>query len=340
MPLAGDRYRMKDGVTRLGEAFFNRVFSDVDMRLATLEERKLAWEAAVQELTTFGLQRIDAALLTTMSTINQRAQEADALVAGMQAQLDESLQLVPQALEAANEALDNVEQALGQLPEARGVPVPAVENALQLLRVNATGTAYEPVPMPAIADEVLLAAAPDTGITTLAAGEEAGQLLMVPGYGVYQWDAISTEPPDGEICIAPAAGDGRWWMVAPAWDFVWSHLSPVFDAARDQVDETISAAILPVQDQFTALQGRLLTAAASLDYGSIAAANAATLTLAVAGAAVGDAVFVTPPSTLASGLIPTALVSAPNTVSITLRNTTGSAVDPAAAVWRATVIKP
>lgn len=78
---------------------------------------------------------------------------------------------------------------------------------------------------------------------------------------------------------------------------------------------------------------------ATLDFASIAAGATAELTITVTGAATGDAVSVGPPSTLNAGLQVTGYVSATNTVTVRVYNSTGSAVDPASSTWKATVIR-
>lgn len=66
-----DRYRVKDGITTLGESFLNAIFADLDTRLHGLEELKVSWLAAVTELQNFGLERINGALEPTMMEMNQ-----------------------------------------------------------------------------------------------------------------------------------------------------------------------------------------------------------------------------------------------------------------------------
>lgn len=84
---------------------------------------------------------------------------------------------------------------------------------------------------------------------------------------------------------------------------------------------------------------KILSATASLNFPSIAAGAVSTLTITVSGAASGDSVQVTPPSTIEAGLMWCGFVSAADTVTVRLRNATASAIDPAAATWRATVTK-
>lgn len=86
-------------------------------------------------------------------------------------------------------------------------------------------------------------------------------------------------------------------------------------------------------------QAQSISNTATLDFPSIAAAGTAELTITVTGAAIGDVVSVGPPSTLNAGLQVTGYVSSANTVTIRVYNSTGSAVDPASATWKAAVIR-
>jgi hypothetical protein len=83
----------------------------------------------------------------------------------------------------------------------------------------------------------------------------------------------------------------------------------------------------------------ILGASASLDFGSISAAASASLTIAVAGAAVGDAVALGLPAAPAAGIVFFAFVSAANTVTVRAMNITASSVDPAAATYTVDVLK-
>lgn len=82
-----------------------------------------------------------------------------------------------------------------------------------------------------------------------------------------------------------------------------------------------------------------LTATAALDFASINAAASADLTIAVAGAAVGDAVELGLPAAPAAGLIFNGFVSAANVVTVRATNITAAPVDAASATYRATVHK-
>lgn len=76
------------------------------------------------------------------------------------------------------------------------------------------------------------------------------------------------------------------------------------------------------------------SATAALDFPSIAAAASADLTIALPGAAVGDAVSLGLPAAPAAGLIFNGFVSAADVVTVRATNITAGAVDAASATYR------
>ena len=82
-----------------------------------------------------------------------------------------------------------------------------------------------------------------------------------------------------------------------------------------------------------------LSATGALDFASIAAAASADLTIAVAGAAVNDAVSLGLPAAPTAGLVFQGFVSAAGTVTVRATNITAGAVDAASATYRVTVHK-
>ncbi len=85
----------------------------------------------------------------------------------------------------------------------------------------------------------------------------------------------------------------------------------------------------------------VLHGTASVDPPSIGANSSATLTVTITGVATGDRVFLTPPSDFEDELIfQGATVTADDTVTIKIRNLSGSAVDGTARNWNYLVIKP
>ncbi len=79
------------------------------------------------------------------------------------------------------------------------------------------------------------------------------------------------------------------------------------------------------------------TAAATLDFGSIAAGASASLTMTVTGAVISMPVALGAPANLEAGLLAFGLVTATNTVTVRLFNSTASAIDPVSNTWRAFV---
>ena len=82
----------------------------------------------------------------------------------------------------------------------------------------------------------------------------------------------------------------------------------------------------------------ILTATAALDFGIIAAATSADLTITVTGAAVNDSVTLGLPAAPTAGIIYQAFVSAANTVTVRVTNITAASIDPLSQTFRVTTI--
>jgi len=82
-----------------------------------------------------------------------------------------------------------------------------------------------------------------------------------------------------------------------------------------------------------------LVGSTTVDVASIAAGAIATFTITVKGAKADEehAVALAPPSAIEAGLVWSGFVSADDTVTVRLHNTTGGAVNPASATWGARV---
>lgn len=85
---------------------------------------------------------------------------------------------------------------------------------------------------------------------------------------------------------------------------------------------------------------KIITATAVLDFGLIAAASTAELTVTVAGATAGSAVAIGTSAAWEAGLIAMGYCIAANTVVIRVANITAAGIDPASKTIRATVILP
>ncbi|WP_313410586.1 hypothetical protein [Stutzerimonas kunmingensis] len=79
MPSRYDRYRMKDGLTRLGEAYFNAIWRDLDVRLASLEDLRIAWTEAVRMITETGLVRINEILAPAFADVSDKSAQVEAM---------------------------------------------------------------------------------------------------------------------------------------------------------------------------------------------------------------------------------------------------------------------
>jgi hypothetical protein len=83
----------------------------------------------------------------------------------------------------------------------------------------------------------------------------------------------------------------------------------------------------------------ILSATATLDFPSIGSNGTETLTMTVTGAVAGDSVFLGVPAGLDAGLIFCASVTAADTVTVRMHNSSGGSTDPASGTFRATVIR-
>jgi hypothetical protein len=121
----------------------------------------------------------------------------------------------------------------------------------------------------------------------------------------------------------------------------------VFDYVADEIDEAIVQTVTNGDTGHTPsgeavyeyVEAKRITAVANINFPSIAAFATSDLTITVTGAAVNDAVALGPPTTFPGGMIFSGWVSAANTVTVRAYNSTGVAINPAAADWRATVFK-
>jgi hypothetical protein len=84
---------------------------------------------------------------------------------------------------------------------------------------------------------------------------------------------------------------------------------------------------------------RVLSATATLDFPSIGSNDTETLTITVTGAVAGDSVLLGCPAGLDAGLIFCASVTAADTVTVRMHNSSGGSIDPASGTFRATVIR-
>lgn len=79
MPSRFEKYRFTKK-TVLSDETFNRIWQDIDVRIAALEDTQKDWEGAVRQLTEHGLRRIEEVLRPSYEHMQNRRQQADELV--------------------------------------------------------------------------------------------------------------------------------------------------------------------------------------------------------------------------------------------------------------------
>lgn len=107
--------------------------------------------------------------------------------------------------------------------------------------------------------------------------------------------------------------------------------------ASDTTVQRASAGRISVEGNVVA---HVLSATATLDFGSVAAQSFVDLTITVAGAAAGDCVSLgVPTAAVTAGIAYTAWVSATNTVTVRAHNYTAGALDPASGSFKAAILR-
>ena len=104
MPKRFEAYRMRDGETPLSQDYFNPIFGDIDARIAELEERRADMQGVVDELTKFGLARIDTLVVPVMDEVDAMLQQ----MRGRRDELEEAIEKVGElaTVTQLNEAMD------------------------------------------------------------------------------------------------------------------------------------------------------------------------------------------------------------------------------------------
>ena len=122
-----DAYRMQDGKTPLSADFFNPVFQDIDLRISDLEQRRTDLQSVIDELSKFGLQRIDAltsramedmtTILAELREVRQELMDGTQLAAAIGAEQAARTEAIAEAVQS--EALARA-IAIAQEAVARG----------------------------------------------------------------------------------------------------------------------------------------------------------------------------------------------------------------------------
>lgn len=119
MPTRFDAYRMRDGVTPLAEDYFNPILSDIDARIAALEERRADLDGAISSLQGFGLERIDAVMQAPLAQLNAAIADAMALRDALQAAVGNVFDLATKTqLQAAEQRASDQTEAIAAMSAA------------------------------------------------------------------------------------------------------------------------------------------------------------------------------------------------------------------------------
>jgi hypothetical protein len=117
----------------------------------------------------------------------------------------------------------------------------------------------------------------------------------------------------------------------------WRNSSAIAVASIDNTGNLTASGTLRVGGG--TVVANILSATATLDFPSIGSNGTETLTITVTGAVAGDSVFLGCPAGLDAGLVFCASVTAADTVTVRMHNSSGGSIDPASATFRATVIR-
>ena len=174
---------------------------------------------------------------------------------------------------------------------------------------------------------------------TPAAGDQA----IVEGLGLFVWRATSTEVDDDQTCFLCAGG--AWELVAASPDYV--HAAWV--ASVGDLETSVSGlqtSVSGLQTSVSGLAASKLTGSFTMSLTGLNATSSSAFTATVAGAAVGDSVLVNPGNGFGNGatdqarLSYVAYVSAPNTVTVSIRNSSADGASMTASTWQVMVLKP
>ena len=152
-----------------------------------------------------------------------------------------------------------------------------------------------------------------TGSKTAKISSNKDAFVLVEELGLFKFSEDSHAPADGETCLLPEIGDGRWHLILPDVNLLFA---------------------------LSGFKPKVLSASAVLAWTAISR-HGGTLERAInlIGAEVGDVVNVIPPLKLISGLFFSGNVRKPDEVSVRCVNLTAAAITPATASWTVRVSK-
>lgn len=225
MPSRFEKYRVKDGVTPLGERFLNPVFQDIDLRLAGLEDLRLSWEAAVRAVSDYGLVRINDVLGPALLEVTDKSAQIEdkrlAAIAAL-AQLEATIAGIQSDTEANVDAWKVLLQAdqedalagIATWKAARLAELDAWRTSLtaELPGIDGRLDALESGKADATAVGVALAEKADAAATATALAAKANQTDLASTQAKLP---ILVQPEDlGNLTIAAGVVDGQLAAVA------------------------------------------------------------------------------------------------------------------------------
>lgn len=349
MPSRFDKYRIRDGVSRMGEKTLNPIFQDIDLRLATIENLRVSWESAVDSVTRFGLRRIEEVIGPTITGIVAKGDdieikrqaaivalaELQSILANLEADVSADVLIWKDGVSADIDALatlvqsstatadHDIAEALASLVNAASAALASIDAFEQSADVDIQAWKTNHLAELAVY-QVVSIAYDDRGLLREMAPVDTAKAL-IEGLGLFEFSAGSDEPDDDESCFATA--DGRWLLAAAHWDLIDAWQLPDDDARDVYLDELNSR-----------WPGRLLFGTADYPGGQSASAQAQ-FSGVVTGAEVGDMVLATPPYDLLYPIHYFARVTADNTVTIIISSSSGGTFTVAAGIWKLAVFK-
>ena len=320
MPARFELYRVVDGVTRLGGSFLNRVFGDMDTRIAELENVKASWEGAIKLLTDQGLLRINAVMGPSLEALNGILDDARASL----------LDLQVNGLSAVIATFDPIKADLATAKTAANTATAAATAAANTA-INAAAN------IPAIRFYTW----DNRGNVRTDAVPGGTSLVIIDGLGIFTWIAGNNQPDDDETAFATASPAGVWLLAASHWDIDYANWLPDIDLLKSRLD-ALKAQADAADTRDVSFEGKVLKGTASCTLSNLAAGAGFTFTGTIAGALVGSPVVATPPAAMDQRTSITAYVSAANTITVQIGNPSATALSSSlgTGTWGLLVVNP
>lgn len=185
----------------------------------------------------------------------------------------------------------------------------------------------------------------DLGVLKGSSGVENAMVIRpvvtqsgTAGYNGLLVDVTETSTGSGNKNLIEARlGGSIYWSVDNAGRMRLPQNAIELGNASDTTVARASAGRISVEGSLVA---HVLSATATLDFGSVAAQSFADLTITVTGAATGDCVSLgVPTASVTAGIVYSAWVSATNTVTVRAHNYTAGPLDPASGSFKAAIVR-